>query len=58
MSSKETVGEPRHESPSVPSVPVDTTNSPAQDHPMGEKPSPEEHSGEVVFEAEEDTVIY
>jgi hypothetical protein len=52
------VGEPRLESPSVSSAPVDTTNLPAQEHTMGEKPSLEEHNGEVVFEAEEDTVIY
>lgn len=58
----ETVGEPRLESPSVSNAPVDTTNSPAQatqsDKVTDEKPSLEEHNGEVVVEAEEDTVIY
>jgi len=51
--SKETVGEPRFESPSVSSALVDTTNPSAH-----EKLSLEEHNGEVVVEAEEDTVIY
>ncbi len=62
--SKETVGEPRAESPSVPvSIPVvNTTNLPAQapqsEHGTAEKESLEEHNGEVVVENEEDTVIY
>lgn len=51
--SKETVGEPRFESPSVSSDFVDTTNP-----SVHEKQSLEEHNGEVVVEAEEDTVIY
>ena len=55
---KETVGKPHFESPSVSSAPVDTTNSPAQDHVIAEKQPLEEHNGEVVVEAEEDTVIY
>jgi hypothetical protein len=55
---KETVGEPRFESPSVSSAPVDTTNPPAQDRDIAEKQPLEEHNGEVVVEAEEDTVIY
>jgi hypothetical protein len=46
------------DSPSVSSAIVDTTNPPAQDHVMAEKQSLEEHNGEVVVEAEEDTVIY
>ena len=60
--SKETVGEPRLESPSVSNAPGDTTNLLAQasqsDRNMEEKRSLEEHNGEVVVEAEEDTVIY
>ena len=60
--STETVGEPRFESPSVSNAHVDTTNLPAQapqsDQVMAEKQSLEEHNGEVVVEAEEDTVIY
>lgn len=60
--SKETVGEPRLESPSVSNAPDDTTNLSAQttqsDQVMVEKPSLEEHNGEVVVEADEDTVIY
>jgi hypothetical protein len=59
--SKETVGEPQTESPSVPNV--DTTNvSPVQetqsDQVKAEKQTQEEHNGEVVVENEEDTVIY
>ena len=59
--SKETVGEPQLESPSVPKV--DTTNiSPVQatqsDEVKAEKQAQEEHNGEVVLENEEDTVIY
>jgi hypothetical protein len=59
--SKETVGEPQTESPSVSNV--DTTNiSPAQapqsDQVTAEKQAQEEHNGEVVLENEEDTVIY
>ena len=60
--SKETVGEPRFESPSISNAPIDTTNPSAQtsqsDQVVAEKPPLEEHNGEVVFEAEEDTVIY
>jgi hypothetical protein len=60
--SEETVGEPRPKSPSVSRSPNVTTNSPTQashsNQDMAEKHSPEEHSGEVVVEAEEDTVIY
>ncbi|RQM06389.1 hypothetical protein DH86_00001169, partial [Scytalidium sp. 3C] len=58
--SKEPVGESHEESPPVPSV-IDTTNSkPAQESPS-EPPraeNVEENNGEVVEEAEEDTVIY
>lgn len=62
ITSKETVGEPHTESPSV-SKAVDTTNdSPVQvtqsEQVTAEKQSLEEHSGEVVVENEEDTVIY
>lgn len=60
--SKETVGEPQTESPSVSNAPVDTTNIPVQvpqsDQVTAEKQSLEEHNGEVVVENEEDTVIY
>ncbi|KAH8801504.1 pinin/SDK/memA/ protein conserved region-domain-containing protein [Xylogone sp. PMI_703] len=60
--SKEPVGEPHKESPSVP-IAVDTTNpKPSQEVPSQpsktEKESVEENNGEVVEEAEEDTVIY
>ena len=59
--SKETVGEPQLESPSVPNV--DTTNispvqAPQSDEVKAEKQAQEEHNGEVVLENEEDTVIY
>jgi hypothetical protein len=58
--SKETVGEPPTESPSVPNI--DTTNIPVQetqsDQVRAEKQAQEEHNGEVVVENEEDTVIY
>jgi hypothetical protein len=61
-SSEETVGEPRAESPPNPSTDNDPTNPPAQDPPSDQtadrKLSPEENSGEVVVEADEDTVIY
>jgi hypothetical protein len=53
--STETVGEPEAESPSAL---VDTTNLPAQEKATVERESLEEHNGEVVVEAEEDTVIY
>ena len=60
--SKESVGEPRFESPSVPNAPVDTTNPSTQaiqsDQVVDDKRPSEEHNGEVVVEAEEDTVIY
>jgi hypothetical protein len=60
--SKETVGEPHTESPSISNV-IDATNSttvqvPQSDHVTAGKESLEEHNGEVVVEAEEDTVIY
>lgn len=58
--SKETLGEPHTESPSISNV--DTTNPPVQapqsDQITTEKHSLEEHNGEVIVEAEEDTVIY
>ena len=59
--SKETVGEPQLESPSVSNV--DTTNispvqAPQSDEVKAEKQAQEEHNGEVVVENEEDTVIY
>lgn len=59
--SKETVGEPQLESPSVSNV--DTTNislaqAPQSDQVKAEKQAQEEHNGEVVLENEEDTVIY
>ncbi|TVY93289.1 hypothetical protein LAWI1_G000684 [Lachnellula willkommii] len=60
ITSKETVGEPRTESPSV-SKAVDTTNDTPvtqSDQVTAEKQSMEEHIGEVVVENEEDTVIY
>lgn len=55
------VGEPLTESPSVPNF--DTTNDvPVQvtqpDQIRTEDQAQEEHSGEVVVENEEDTVIY
>lgn len=63
--SKETVGEPQAEPPSVSNVSVDTintTNPPVQDSQSEqgttEKITPGEHNGEVVVVAEEDTVIY
>lgn len=56
--SKETEGEPEAESPSVSNALVDTTNPPAQAQTTAERESIEEHNGEVVVEAEEDTVIY
>lgn len=60
--SKETVGEPRFESLSVSNAAVDTTNLSVQasrsDQAMAENQGLEEHNGEVVVEAEEDTVIY
>merc|ERR1712225_196839 len=59
--SKETVGEPQAESPSVSKV-ADTTNSPVQipqsEQNETEKQAQEEHNGEVVVENDEDTVIY
>ncbi len=59
--SKETVGEPQLESPSVSNG--DTTNispvqAPQSDEVKAEKQTQEEHNGEVVLENEEDTVIY
>ncbi|KAG4411563.1 hypothetical protein IFR04_015302 [Cadophora malorum] len=59
--SKETVGEPQAESPSVSKV-ADTTNShvqiPQSEQNETEKQAQEEHNGEVVVENDEDTVIY
>ncbi|KAH8589346.1 pinin/SDK/memA/ protein conserved region-domain-containing protein [Bisporella sp. PMI_857] len=60
--SKETVGEPRVESPSASNPETDTTNItaplPQSEEPKATKEGHEEHNGEVVVEAEEDTVIY
>jgi len=57
------VGEPRIESPSVSNAHIDTTNNISaqatqSELAISEEPSLEEHNGEVVVEAEEDTVIY
>lgn len=57
------MGEPQAESPSASNnVSNDSTNPNKQDsrseQVATEKTSPEEHNGEVVVEAEEDTVIY
>lgn len=58
-SPKETVGEPRTESPPISNVQRDTTNPHVQSDQMAAvKHSPEEHNGDVMVEAEEDTVIY
>lgn len=61
-SSKETVGEPRTESPPISNIQVDPTNPPTQapqsNQPATGRHSLEEHNGEVVVEADEDTVIY
>ncbi|RDL34443.1 uncharacterized protein BP5553_07571 [Venustampulla echinocandica] len=62
IASKETVGEPGSEYPSV-SKPVGATNdTPVQVTQFGQvspkKHALEEHNGEVVVENEEDTVIY
>ncbi|KIN07240.1 hypothetical protein OIDMADRAFT_22130 [Oidiodendron maius Zn] len=61
-SSKETVGEPRTESPPNSNIQVDPTNPPTQtpqsNQPATGRHSLEEHNGEVVVEADEDTVIY
>ena len=59
--SKEMVGEPQIESPSVSNF--DTTNispvqAPQSEQVKAEKQAQEEHNGEVVVENEEDTVIY
>ena len=60
--SKETVGEPHTEPPSVSNVPIDTTNIPVQlsqsEQVTAESESLEELNGEVLVENEEDTVIY
>lgn len=60
--SKETVGEPQAEPTSVSNVSIDTTNPPVQEprseRVTTERTTPEENNGEVVVEAEEDTVIY
>lgn len=62
--SNETVGEPQPESPPASIVQTDTTNKPVQESMLEqeqaetEKNGAEEHNGEVVVVAEEDTVIY
>jgi len=64
VTSNESVGEPQTESPSASKVQTDTTNesvqgsSPEQERVVTEKDGAEEHNGEVVVVAEEDTVIY
>ncbi|KAL3419161.1 nuclear protein [Phlyctema vagabunda] len=55
--SKETVGEPLAETPSAPDV-KDTTNIQAPASAEADKELSDIHNGEVVVEAEEDTVIY
>jgi hypothetical protein len=61
-SSKETVGEPRTESPLNSNSEADPTNlstqGPQSNQPATGRHSLEEHNGEVVVEADEDTVIY
>jgi hypothetical protein len=60
------VGELHAESPSVSNIPFDSTNAPTQASQPEEvlaaagsdKRALEEQNGEVVVEAEEDTVIY
>lgn len=52
------MGEPEAESPPVSNALNDTTNDPVQAKAAVEKDSTEEQNGEVVVEAEEDTVIY
>lgn len=56
------MGEPEAEPPSVSNVSIESTNlhvqAPQSEQVATEKGSPEEHNGEVVVEAEEDTVIY
>lgn len=62
--SNETVGAPQLESPSASNIQTDTTNNPVQESSPEQKPAAaekdgiEEHNGEVVVVAEEDTVIY
>lgn len=62
ISSRETVGEPHKESPPTSPVQADPTNPPVEAPPSDqagtENHSLEEHNGEVVVEADEDTVIY
>lgn len=60
--SPETMGEPHTESPSISNV-VDPTNDNSEQATQSEQAKTEndmleEHNGEVVVEAEEDTVIY
>ncbi|KAM3072019.1 hypothetical protein ACMFMG_008485 [Clarireedia jacksonii] len=60
--SQETMGEPHTESPSISNV-VDPTNDNSEQTTQSEQAKTEndmleEHNGEVVVEAEEDTVIY
>lgn len=61
-SPQEALGEPRTESPPHSSAGNDPTNPPAQVATAGQtaarKSSLEENSGEVIVEADEDTVIY
>lgn len=62
--SNETVGEPQPESASASKVQTDSTNNPVQgssaeqERVVIEKDGVEEHNGEVIVVAEEDTVIY
>lgn len=62
ISTRETVGEPHTESPPISNVHVDPTNLPVEappsDQTRTDSHSLEEHNGEVIVEAEEDTVIY
>lgn len=61
-SSKETVGEPHIEPPPISNADVDPPNPPTKppqpDQSATGEHSLEEHNGEVVVEADEDTVIY
>jgi len=62
--SSEMAGEPQPESPPTSIVQTETTNKPVQgslseqEQAVIEKDCVEEHNGEVVVVAEEDTVIY
>lgn len=67
-SSKETVGEPHTESPPISNVDVEPVKPIEPTNPHVQTPQPDqsatgehssgEHNGEVLVEAEEDTVIY